>query len=108
MDSVFCLVADIHLSYFIEERVNTDTLPGSKLELSEDVQMTDGGTGPFHGSLLLITSGRGTRPSSVVAVNPQPPYNTTVLWNNYYGRQFNSLNDAKIHPSGKIFVTDAP
>ncbi|TEB25096.1 calcium-dependent phosphotriesterase [Coprinellus micaceus] len=83
-------------------------VPVEQLELSEDVQMTDGGTGPFHGSLLLITSGRGTQPSSVVAVNPQPPYNTTVLWNNYYGRQFNSLNDAKIHPSGKIFVTDAP
>lgn len=70
--------------------------------------MTNGGTGPYNGSLLLITSGRGNRPSSIVAVHPKSPYNTTVLLNNFYGRQFNSLNDAKIHPSGKIFVTDAP
>ena len=40
-------------------------------------------------------------------MNPRPPYNVTVLLDNYYGRQFNSLNDAKIHPlSHKIFVTD--
>jgi gluconolactonase len=70
--------------------------------------MTNGGTGPYNGSLLLITSGWGSLPPSLVLVNPRSPYNTTVLLNNYYGRQFNSLNDGKIHPSGKIFFTDAP
>ncbi|KAJ3517416.1 hypothetical protein NMY22_g13973 [Coprinellus aureogranulatus] len=83
-------------------------VPVQRLSLSEDVQMTNGGTGPYNGALVLITSGRGTRPPSIVTVNPRPPYNTTVLLNNFYGRQFNSLNDAKIHPSGKIFFTDAP
>ena len=69
--------------------------------------MTNGGTGPFHGSLLLVTSGRGLLPPSLVLVNPHPPYNTTVLLDNFYGRQFNSLNDVKVHPiSGKIFITD--
>lgn len=69
--------------------------------------MTNGGTGPFRGDLLLATSGRGTRPPSIVRVNPSPPHNTTVLLDNYFGRQFNSLDDVKVHPiSGKIYFSD--
>jgi gluconolactonase len=68
--------------------------------------MTNGGTGPYKSSLLLIASGRGPRPPTIALVNPNPPHNTTVLLDNYFGRQFNSLNDIKVHPSGKIFFTD--
>ena len=68
--------------------------------------MTNGGTGPYNGSLLLITSGRGPLPPSIVLVNPKPPNNATVLLDNFFGRQFDSLNDIKVHPSGKIFFTD--
>jgi gluconolactonase len=70
--------------------------------------MTNGGTGPFHSNLVLATSGRGPLPSSVVLVNPRPPFNATVLVDNFFGRQFNALDDVKIHPkSGGIFITDA-
>jgi len=69
--------------------------------------MTNGGTGPYNDSLLLITSGRGPLPPSIALVNPLSPNNATVLLDNYYGRQFNSLNDIKVHPTnGKIFFTD--
>lgn len=69
--------------------------------------MTNGGTGPYRSSLLLITSGRGSLPPSIVIVNPKPPYNATVLLDNFFGRQFNSLNDIKIHPTtGMLFFTD--
>ncbi|KAF8201169.1 hypothetical protein K438DRAFT_1905738 [Mycena galopus ATCC 62051] len=77
-----------------------------QLDLPDTIQMTNGGTGPFRGNLLLITSGRGSLPPSIALVNPNPPHNATVLLDNFYGRQFNSLNDIKIHPSGKIFFTD--
>ncbi|KAF7377635.1 SGL domain-containing protein [Mycena sanguinolenta] len=59
-------------------------IPVTELDLPDTIQMTNGGTGPYKGNLLLITSGR----------------------DNFFGRQFNSLNDIKIHPSGKIFFTD--
>jgi len=78
-----------------------------ELNLADTVQITNGGTGPFKGNLLLATRGRGALPSSLVAVNPKPPFNTTVLLNSFFGRQFNSFNDIKIHPSGKIFFTDS-
>lgn len=81
-------------------------LPITLLDLPEEVQMTNGGTGPYYGRLMFINAGRGHRPPSLTLVDPTPPYNTTVLLDNFYGRQFNSLNDVKIHPSGMVFFTD--
>ncbi|TFK37132.1 D-lactonohydrolase-like protein [Crucibulum laeve] len=83
--------------------VNT---PVTELNLPDTIQMTNGGTGPWRGNLILITSGRGDRPPSIALVNPNAPHNVTVLLNNYFGRQFNSLNDIKVHPNGKLFFTD--
>ena len=69
--------------------------------------MTNGGTGPFFGRIVLVNSGRGSIPPSLVLFDPNNPSNTTVLLDNFFGRQFNSLNDIKIHPhTGKFFFTD--
>ncbi|KAF8995761.1 calcium-dependent phosphotriesterase [Cyathus striatus] len=82
-------------------------VPVTTLDLPATVQITNGGTGPFKGSLLLATRGRGSLPSSLVLANPRSPFNTTVLVDNFFGRQFNSMNDVKVHPhSGRIFFTD--
>ena len=78
-----------------------------QLNLPDSIQITNGGTGPYHSSLVLVTSGFGSLPPSVALVNPRSPNNVTVLLDNYYGRQFNSLNDIKIHrPSGSFLFTD--
>lgn len=78
-----------------------------QLSLSDTIQMVNGGTGPYKGNLLFITSGRALLPPSIVLVNPRPPFNTTVLLDNFYGRQFNSLNDIKVLPGTDIlFFTD--
>ncbi|KAG1813524.1 uncharacterized protein BJ212DRAFT_1365485 [Suillus subaureus] len=77
------------------------------LNLPDTVQMVNGGTGPYKGDLLFVTSGRALLPPSIVRVNPSPPYNATVLLDNFLGRQFNSLNDIKILPGTDImFFTD--
>ncbi|KAF9557269.1 calcium-dependent phosphotriesterase [Agrocybe pediades] len=82
-------------------------VPFETLDLPETVQITNGATGPFKGNLLLTTRGRGNLPSALVLVNPRSPNNaTTVLLDNFFDRQFNSMNDLKIHPSGNIFFTD--
>ncbi|KAI0367310.1 D-lactonohydrolase-like protein [Pilatotrama ljubarskyi] len=79
----------------------------TKLDLPDTIQMTNGGTGPFFGNLVLVNSGRGSLPPSVALVNPAPPHNTTVLLDNFFGRQFNSLNDVKIRPgTNRLFFTD--
>ncbi|PPQ88202.1 hypothetical protein CVT25_005167 [Psilocybe cyanescens] len=79
----------------------------TEVVLPDTIQMTNGGTGPLKSSLVLITSGRGPLPPSIALVNPNAPHNVTVLLDNFFGRQFNSLNDIKIHPAtGALFFTD--
>lgn len=54
-----------------------------------------------------MAEGRGDIPSVMALVNPNEPYNSTVLLDNFFGRQFNSLNDVKVHPtSGAFFFCD--
>ena len=78
-----------------------------QINLPDSIQMTNGGTGPYYSSLLLVTSGFGSLPPSVALVNPRSPDDVKVILDNYYGRQFNSLNDIKIHrPSGNFIFTD--
>ncbi|PPQ81856.1 hypothetical protein CVT25_013456 [Psilocybe cyanescens] len=90
----------------LANKVADINVPFTTLSLPETVQITNGGTGPFRGSLLLTTRGRANLPSALVLVNPKAPNNATVLLDNFFGRQFNSMNDLKIHPSGNIFFTD--
>ncbi|KAF8981865.1 hypothetical protein BDQ17DRAFT_1337144 [Cyathus striatus] len=81
-------------------------VPVETLDLPGTLNMTNGGTGPFHGSLLFCTDGYLNNPPLIALVNPKSPNNVTVLLDNYFGRQFNSIDDLKLHPSGKIFFTD--
>ncbi|KAJ5742684.1 uncharacterized protein N7511_011085 [Penicillium nucicola] len=62
----------------------------------------------YRGEIIFTGEGQGNNtPPALWVMNPQKPYNTTVLLNNYFGRQFNSLNDVAIHPKNKdIYFTD--
>ncbi|EJD07762.1 D-lactonohydrolase-like protein [Fomitiporia mediterranea MF3/22] len=74
----------------------------TKITLSNDLQMMNGAT-LHQGNILLMSQGRGNIPATMALLNPFKPYNTTVLLDNFYGRQFNSLNDVKVHPTSKAF-----
>ncbi|KAJ6561497.1 calcium-dependent phosphotriesterase [Mycena vulgaris] len=78
-----------------------------KVDLPDTVQMTNGGTGPYKGKIIFMNQGRGALPANMVLVDPHTS-NVTVLLDNFFGRQFNSLNDVRVHPSGEIFFTDVP
>ncbi|CAK7217699.1 hypothetical protein SBRCBS47491_003259 [Sporothrix bragantina] len=67
----------------------------------------NGGTN-FRGQIIFAGEGMGDDiPSALYVMNPLPPYNTTVLVNNYFGRQFSSLNDVAVHPrSHDVYFTD--
>ncbi|SRR6266550_5086765 len=64
--------------------------------------MTNGGTGP---TTPTFSSSTWPRPPTIALINPSP-HDATILLDNYYGCQLNSLNDIKVHPSGNIFFTD--
>ncbi|KAJ6790013.1 hypothetical protein PWT90_03802 [Aphanocladium album] len=67
----------------------------------------NGGTN-YKGNILFAGEGMGNKTApALYAVNPRSPYNSTILINNYYGRQFNSLNDIGINPrNSHIYFTD--
>ncbi|UKZ49099.1 hypothetical protein TrVGV298_003338 [Trichoderma virens] len=67
----------------------------------------NGGTN-YKGTILFTGEGMGPDVApALFAVNPVPPYNSTILVNNYFGRQFNSLNDVAVNFKNKhIYFTD--
>ncbi|KAH8079386.1 hypothetical protein HD553DRAFT_135773 [Filobasidium floriforme] len=67
----------------------------------------NGGTN-YRDQIVFLAQGRGEEfPPTMTLVNPYPPYNSTVILNNYFGRQFNSLNDVALHRgTGDLFFTD--
>ncbi|GAP91938.1 putative evolved d-pantonohydrolase protein [Rosellinia necatrix] len=62
----------------------------------------------YKGQILFAAEGQGAyKTTELIIMNPREPYNTTVLLNNYFGRQFNSLNDIAINPRNKdVYFTD--
>ncbi|OCT44023.1 hypothetical protein CLCR_00091 [Cladophialophora carrionii] len=62
----------------------------------------------YRGQLLFTGEGQGNNTAPALYVmNPEPPYNTSILVNNYFGRQWNSLNDVAVNPrNGDVYFTD--
>ncbi|RKL17296.1 hypothetical protein BFJ68_g4800 [Fusarium oxysporum] len=67
----------------------------------------NGGTN-YKGQIIFAGEGQGEKiPSALYLMNSEAPYNTTTLVNNFFGRQFNSLNDVSVNPrNGDIYFTD--
>ncbi|RAH77198.1 gluconolactonase [Aspergillus japonicus CBS 114.51] len=83
--------------------VNVTVVPSTPTVINPN-----GGT-YYKGNLLYVTEGQGKSvPPALYLMNPQAPYNTTIILNNYFNRQFNSLNDIAVHPvNGEIYFTDS-
>ncbi|KAJ5131135.1 SMP-30/Gluconolaconase/LRE-like region [Penicillium bovifimosum] len=82
--------------------VNITTVPASPIILNPN------GATNYRGQIIFTGEGQGDNKAPALQVmNPKSPYNTTVILNNFFGRQFNSLNDVAIHPKSKdIYFTD--
>ncbi|OKO97311.1 Gluconolactonase [Penicillium subrubescens] len=82
--------------------VKVTTVPSSPMVINPN------GATNYRGQFIFTGEGQGNNtPPALWLMNPQSPYNTTVLLNNYFGRQFNSLNDVVIHPKNKdVYFTD--
>ncbi|QKX54149.1 uncharacterized protein TRUGW13939_01233 [Talaromyces rugulosus] len=76
--------------------VKVQTVPSSPMVVNPN-----GGTN-FRGNIIYGGEGQGDNIGPALWVmSPKAPYNTTILLNNYFGRQFNSLNDIAVHPKNK-------
>ncbi|KAJ9093173.1 hypothetical protein QFC21_006490 [Naganishia friedmannii] len=88
---------------YVGGNVTLEAVPNTDNQL-ENVN----GATNYRGQLVFMTEGRGdSLPSGITVVNPVKPYNATVILNNFFGRQFSSLNDVGYHrKSGDLFFTD--
>lgn len=75
---------------------------------SNPMVINPNGATNYRGQIVYMAEGAGPdNTSNVILMNPVEPYNTTVLLNNYFGRQFSSLNDVVVHPENKdLYFTD--
>ncbi|KAK3723697.1 hypothetical protein LTR37_001578 [Vermiconidia calcicola] len=82
--------------------VTVTTVPSNPMVINPN------GATNYRGEIMYMGEGQGEDIApSIYVMNPLPPYNTTVVLNNYFGRQFNSLNDVVIHPVTKdVYFTD--
>ncbi|KAJ5514964.1 SMP-30/Gluconolaconase/LRE-like region [Penicillium fimorum] len=82
--------------------VAVTTVPSAPMVLNPN------GATNYRGQIIFTGEGQGdNEPPALWVMNPKSPFNTTVILNNYFGRQFNSLNDVAIHPENKdIYFTD--
>ena len=111
------------------EKVRNGTLTAAPVTVvntsNPQVINPNGGTN-YKGQIIFAGEGQGDNVASALyLMNPNPPYNTTsrfsqvhsifksqiltssALINNYFGRQFNSLNDLVVHPkNGDVYFTD--
>jgi gluconolactonase len=61
----------------------------------------------YRGKVVFTGEGQGDVAPALFLMEPTEPYNTTVLLDNYHGRQFNSLNDVAVNPRNKeLYFTD--
>ncbi|KAI0009966.1 D-lactonohydrolase [Xylariaceae sp. FL0662B] len=75
---------------------------------SNPMVINPNGATNYNGQILFASEGQGDNiTSNLILMNPREPYNTTVLLNNYFGRQFSSLNDLAVNPRNKeVYFVD--
>ncbi|KAH7368236.1 hypothetical protein B0T11DRAFT_305007 [Plectosphaerella cucumerina] len=87
---------------FSAEHVTVHTVPSNPQVINPN------GAANYKGQIIFAGEGQGDRiESALFLMNPVEPYNTTKLVNNFFGRQFNSLNDVAVNPRNmEIYFTD--
>ncbi|KAK9455942.1 hypothetical protein V1511DRAFT_499110 [Dipodascopsis uninucleata] len=86
--------------------VNCKTLKVEKLHYEDVVQAN--GACQYRGKVLYCSEGNKKIPSALVLVDPVTKKSETLL-NNFYGREFSSINDVVVHhETGEIWFTDPP
>lgn len=93
------------------EKVRAGTLDEAPVTIvntsNPQVINPNGGTN-YRGNIIFAGEGQGDDiPSALYLMNPAAPYNTSTIINNYFGRQFSSLNDVVVRPNHpEVYFTD--
>ncbi|KUJ17112.1 gluconolactonase precursor [Mollisia scopiformis] len=72
---------------------------------SLDIPLGNGGIN-YRDGILFCSQGSMTKPSGLYWMSRKAPYSSKLLISDFYGRQFNSVNDVVVHSDGSIWFTD--
>ncbi|OCL05261.1 calcium-dependent phosphotriesterase [Glonium stellatum] len=72
---------------------------------SDKIRMANGGVN-YDDGILFCAQGSMRSPSGLYKMSRLPPYESTLLVADFYGRPFNSVNDVVVHSDGSIWFTD--
>ncbi|OKL58147.1 hypothetical protein UA08_06447 [Talaromyces atroroseus] len=89
--------------------INDDDLSKSVCEEidSSAIPMGNGGVN-YKDGILFCGQGYYDKPSGLYEMSATAPYNVRLLISDFYGRDFNSVNDVIVHEDGSIWFTDPP
>ena len=85
--------------------LDVDTGELTQLDKNGTIPMPNGATLYGDDKVLVCSQGRNATGSSLYVLDPVTG-NITLLIDNWFGLNFNSLNDVVVHPDGTILFTD--
>ncbi|KAJ5657128.1 uncharacterized protein N7484_000777 [Penicillium longicatenatum] len=74
-------------------------------EITPGIPMANGGVN-YKDGILFCSQGNMKKPSSLIFMKPDAPYECVTLLDSFYGREFNSINDVVVQSDGSIWFTD--
>lgn len=74
-------------------------------EVDCGIPMANGGV-KYKNGVLFCSQGTNEAPAGLFQVEPQAPYKTTLVIDNFHGRPFNSPNDVVVQSDSSIWFTD--
>jgi gluconolactonase len=91
----------------VKHQINATGMVSVEEVYSHPQVINPNGATNYRGKVVFTGEGQGDIAPALFLMEPTEPYNTTVLLDNYYGRQFNSLNDVAVNPRNKeLYFTD--
>lgn len=86
-------------------KVNVSAHPVTSEIINSTVPMPNGGVN-YHDGILWTGQGTLNETGGLFQMSGKPPYKSKLIVGEYYGRQFNSLNDVVVHSDGSFWFTD--
>ncbi|KAH8429905.1 SMP-30/gluconolactonase/LRE family protein [Aspergillus melleus] len=86
-------------------RVDLNKRPVSYEEVLTDIPMANGAINYGKNDILFCAQGSMTQPSGLYWLSTTS-YKSELLKGDFFGRQFNSLNDVVVHKDGSVWFTD--
>lgn len=86
-------------------RVDFNQTPSTYERIVTDIPMANGGINYNQSDILFCSQGSMSQPSGLYRMSTLS-HESEILKSDFFGRQFNSVNDVVVHTDGSVWFTD--